>query len=618
MRALGLIAAAVLAASPALAQDAGFDAHGFPMVANDGDPRDPLTVQRAGRMHAGEFWGTAVFELADDPLVRVLDYPDDRPNVTEKVIDSLATLNLSLGAAVHDRVRLDVGLPVFVSAVGVDGSMGGGLGDIRLGAMTSIVRPRPSANGGLGFGVAPYAILPTGDDTRFLGQKGVAGGFDLAATFEAPLVTLSASVGPQFNPGVTVDNQIGPDLLVAGAAIGVSPVQELGITVEGRIGAALQGNAYAGTGSPGEVLGSIRYRLPAGLHFLAGGGTAVTSGAGAAAWRAFVGLGFGKIELNFADRDMDGIVNEQDECPDEAETLNAFQDADGCPDQGGRLLLTARLEGFAETDVLVTVAGSGVLERAETQLTPVPVEVPAGVYEVKGSIPGYRTVQRVSVSSGEYPVVLDLEPVVPGFVSVRVVDASLNVVDSAGLSIIGDGAPLDATRRLGPEGLDRYELPPGDFLVFVRSAGHGQFRKRIEIQPGEHVEIEAILRDPRAVVRGDRIEVTEKIYFETGSDVIKPESLNLVEEIATLLISEEQVQLVEIQGHTDAQGSDDMNLDLSQRRAQAVRAYLIQNGVAGSRLTARGFGEAVPIATNDTAEGRAENRRVEFRILRTE
>ncbi len=73
--------------------------------------------------------------------------------------------------------------------------------------------------------------------------------------------------------------------------------------------------------------------------------------------------------------------------------------------------------------------------------------------------------------------------------------------------------------------------------------------------------------------------------------------------------------MVEIGGHTDSQGSDTYNLRLSESRANAVRNYLIQRGVEATRLIAKGYGESMPIAPNTTREGRAKNRRVEFKVI---
>ena len=73
-----------------------------------------------------------------------------------------------------------------------------------------------------------------------------------------------------------------------------------------------------------------------------------------------------------------------------------------------------------------------------------------------------------------------------------------------------------------------------------------------------------------------------------------------------------------IEGHTDSDGGDDYNLELSQRRAMAVGQYLINAGVEPDRLEWQGFGETRPIASNQTAEGKAQNRRVEFHVINPE
>ena len=73
---------------------------------------------------------------------------------------------------------------------------------------------------------------------------------------------------------------------------------------------------------------------------------------------------------------------------------------------------------------------------------------------------------------------------------------------------------------------------------------------------------------------------------------------------------------IEIAGHTDSKGTDEYNVNLSQGRSQAVVDYLASQGIDRGRLTAHGYGEAKPIDTNDTEEGRANNRRVEFTVLK--
>ena len=102
------------------------------------------------------------------------------------------------------------------------------------------------------------------------------------------------------------------------------------------------------------------------------------------------------------------------------------------------------------------------------------------------------------------------------------------------------------------------------------------------------------------------------IRFRTGSAQLLPQSQVILDELAPLLRDSEFN--VEIEGHTDATGSAQVNLRLSQQRAESVMAYLTNQGIAASRMTATGVGAARPIATNSTAVGRQTNRRIEFNV----
>ncbi len=103
--------------------------------------------------------------------------------------------------------------------------------------------------------------------------------------------------------------------------------------------------------------------------------------------------------------------------------------------------------------------------------------------------------------------------------------------------------------------------------------------------------------------------VLEGVTFASGKAELKSESFAVLDRVATSLIAWPLVE-IEIQGHTDSTGGAEMNRQLSARRAEAVRDYLMLKGVAGHRMTAVGYGEDDPIANNNTREGRAMNRRV--------
>lgn len=104
------------------------------------------------------------------------------------------------------------------------------------------------------------------------------------------------------------------------------------------------------------------------------------------------------------------------------------------------------------------------------------------------------------------------------------------------------------------------------------------------------------------------------VTFETNSATLTSTSLTILNDAAATLERNDDIR-VEAQGHTDSQGADSYNLGLSQRRAEAVRDYLIRRGVDASRITAKGYGETQPVASNANADGRAENRRVVLKVL---
>jgi len=103
------------------------------------------------------------------------------------------------------------------------------------------------------------------------------------------------------------------------------------------------------------------------------------------------------------------------------------------------------------------------------------------------------------------------------------------------------------------------------------------------------------------------------VLFETGKADLRPGALRNLYPLVTFLQKYPERRVV-IEGHTDTVGSDAYNLDLSERRADAVRDFLLQNGVNPAQLMARGYGKASPVASNDTAAGRQQNRRVELII----
>jgi outer membrane protein OmpA-like peptidoglycan-associated protein len=142
-----------------------------------------------------------------------------------------------------------------------------------------------------------------------------------------------------------------------------------------------------------------------------------------------------------------------------------------------------------------------------------------------------------------------------------------------------------------------------DFRVLVGL----NYRNDREPPPPPPAEVEAMVEE--------KIIITQKIHFEFDRAIIRPISYPIVDDVARLLLSNPQLALIRIEGHTDWIGPDDYNQRLSEKRANAVRDYLVQKGVEPYRLQAVGYGESRPIADNNTTQGRARNRRTEFTVV---
>lgn len=123
-----------------------------------------------------------------------------------------------------------------------------------------------------------------------------------------------------------------------------------------------------------------------------------------------------------------------------------------------------------------------------------------------------------------------------------------------------------------------------------------------------------IVETEHVKVKDGVVEILQKVHFESDRAVIQPVSYGVLDEVAYVLRENPQIAVVRIEGHTDSSGPDLHNLTLSKERAASVRVYLVGRGVAPERLRSEGYGETRPVVANDTAENKALNRRVEFRI----
>jgi outer membrane protein OmpA-like peptidoglycan-associated protein len=176
------------------------------------------------------------------------------------------------------------------------------------------------------------------------------------------------------------------------------------------------------------------------------------------------------------------------------------------------------------------------------------------------------------------------------------------------------GTKVDGIVSDPAKGIFQAEVDAGTYNVRVSSEGYLPETFPVEVTAGKTTIkniklVKKLEKEEKIILRG--------INFASGKAVIPPSEYPVLDQVVQVLKANENVK-VEIGGHTDAVGSEGYNQGLSERRAQSVRNYLIQRGIAASRLTARGYGEYQPVATNTTRHGRSQNRRIEFKVLSTE
>jgi outer membrane protein OmpA-like peptidoglycan-associated protein len=252
------------------------------------------------------------------------------------------------------------------------------------------------------------------------------------------------------------------------------------------------------------------------------------------------------------DNDEDGVADESDKCPMQAEDKDGDRDDDGCPD--------------LDDD------GDGI----ENDADKCPKEA-----EDKD---GFEDTDGCPDADNDKDGVLDADD-----------KCADSVEDKDGFEDTDGCADLDNDKDGIPDASDKC---PGEAEVV----------NGVDDTDG--------CPDQGLVKLSDKkIEILEKVYFVASKDTIEEKSNVLLSQIASVLKSKPGIKKIEIQGYTDNSGNAKKNTILSQKRAEAVKKFLIDNGIEAGRLEAKGYGDANPIADNKTKEGRETNRRVEFSIL---
>ncbi len=206
--------------------------------------------------------------------------------------------------------------------------------------------------------------------------------------------------------------------------------------------------------------------------------------------------------------------------------------------------------------------------------------------------------------------------IVDGSISVDVIDLrGAKITDAEVVAISGD-KQIDVKR--GDDGIFRAKLPSGKWYVTTKAEDKLSVGKVVEVKTNLDTTLEIQLKDkPKErliVVEKDRITLKKKIQFAKNSAKIMGNSFIILDMVVDAINSNPKIKKVKVEVHTDDTGKREDNIKLSQQRADAVKEYLIRQGIREEILEANGYGPDKPIASNKTMKGREQNRRVEFVI----
>ncbi len=500
-------------------------------------------------------WSASLLmNFGKNPLVFV-DTTDGR-NDRHEVIQNQFTADLMGSISLFDRLSIGLAVPVFF----VNGGQKEGfvpldpapssaaLGDIRLSVKVGILQREKDADG-FGFAAALDFGLPTGQADSFVSDP-----FTIApvvmADYRIGELVLAANLGFRIRTETTdlYDfAEVGSEFFWRfGGSYDVVPGE---LAVIGELyGASSDWTAANNTHMEGILAG--RLTIPdIDLAVTVGGGSGFTKGYGNTKFRIFAGAQYAPEVI--LDADMDGILDENDACPNDPEDKDGFQDEDGCPD--------------SDNDA------DGIADAADR--CPNDAEDKDGFQDEDGCP--------------------DLDN------------------DGDGVPDTDDKCPLEAEDKDDFEDEDGCPDPDNDGDRIL----DGDDKCPLEAEVYNDFEDEDGCPDETlAKVEQGKIVIMQKIFFDTGKATIKPESFVVLQAVRGIMKTNPQIKRVAIEGHTDDVGNDKRNKKLSDDRAKSVMQWLVDNGIDALRLSAEGFGEERPAVEGKTKEAREANRRVEFVI----
>lgn len=381
----------------------------------------------------------------------------------------------------------------------------------------------------------------------------------------------------------------GGNLATFGAGIAYRVIDPLDLVVESYGTYLLDGKSDSKQKLSQEFLGGIKLFVERNSYLMMGGGSrAFMTGYEAADVRMVLGFVF---EPSIGDRDGDGYKDDLDQCPDDPEDFDGFRDEDGCPepdnDNDGILDVDDRCPNTPE-DRDGDEDEDGCPEGQDGDRDG------DGILDSRDKCPddpedrdGFEDKDGCPEPDNDKDGILDKDDSCP-----------LDPEDKDNFEDT-DGCPdPDNDKDQIPDVKDKCPNDPETYNGFEDEDGCPDKGK--------------------VLIEGSDIIILDKVMFETNSAKILPESDGILDAVAATLKGHPEFQVVEVAGHADERSSDDYNLKLTRDRAASVVDALVSRGVAKSRLVSQGYGEYCPLDEGHNATAWEKNRRVEFKVVKTE
>jgi OOP family OmpA-OmpF porin len=461
---------------------------------------------------------------------------------------------------------------------------GAAVGDLRFGARVRVVG---NARKPVTLALAGYLWVPTGQRSKFAGDGGVRGLPALVLSGETKSFAYAVNAGVAFRPTSTFANTTLDHQLVFGGAVGVL-LAERKLSIGPEIyGSGVVAGSDAFKRDTVNLEGILGARYRAGAFVVgAGVGPGFTHGVGTPALRGVVSVAFAPEPAQVQktgprDADHDGITDAKDACPFDAGKPSDDPRTNGCPDMDK--------DGIRDPlDACVDVPGP---ENDDPKLNGCPQDRDGdGIPDGDDACPDVKGPKNPDPKLNGCPPdrdgdgILDDDDACPDVKGIKSEDPKRNGCPG---DTDGDGITDDKDACPKEKGEPNSDPEKNGCPTLVR-------------------------------VTEKEIVILQQVEFKTASDVILPESDELLKQVANVLTEHPEILKIEVQGHTDNKGGAAYNQKLSQRRAASVMKWLTGKGsVVADRLSSKGYGMDAPIADNDTAEGRQKNRRVQFKILET-